>query len=148
AGLGVASAYAERELLAAVRAARSGADVVVVAVHWGVEGSRCPGPEEVRLAGALVGAGASVVLGSHPHVLQPVVAGGGSLVAYSLGNFVFHRREGPQGDSAVLEVRFLGAGIVGHEVLPHVLDRGPPQPAGPEAGARVAAAVSPAACGP
>ncbi|MGH9150541.1 MAG: CapA family protein, partial [Acidimicrobiales bacterium] len=146
-GPGVASGYDERRLLAAVRAARTGADVVVVAVHWGTEGSRCPDATQVRLAAALTGAGASVVLGSHPHVLQPVVPTGSSVVAYSLGNFVFHRREGAAGETAVLEVRFAGAQITEHLAHPHVLDRGPPRPAGGEAAARIATALANPDCG-
>lgn len=141
-GPGIASAYDERRLLAAVRAARAAADVVVVAVHWGREGSPCPDPDQVRLGSALLDAGASVVLGSHPHVLQPVVADARGVLAYSLGNFVFHRRWGPTGESGVLEVRFAGAQVVGHRLHPHVLDAGPPRPAGPERAGRIASAIT------
>ncbi|MGH3370291.1 MAG: CapA family protein, partial [Nocardioidaceae bacterium] len=141
-GPGIASAFLERRLLAAVRAARAGADVVIVAVHWGLEGHACPEPDQERLGAALLDAGASVVLGSHPHVLQPIVADGRSVLAHSLGNFVFHRRQGAMGESGVLEVRFAGAQVVGHRLHPHVLDHGPPRPAGPESAARIAAAIA------
>lgn len=141
-GPGVASAYDERRLLAAVRAAAARADVVIVAVHWGREGSPCPEPAQERLGAALLGAGASVVLGSHPHVLQPIVGDSRGVLAYSLGNFVFHHRRGAPGESGVLEVRFSGRRVVGHRLHPHVLDAGPPRPAGPESAARIAAAAS------
>lgn len=140
---GVASAYDERRLVAAVSAARADADVVIVAVHWGREGSPCPEPVQERLGAALLAAGASVVVGSHPHVLQPVVADERGVLAYSLGNFVFHRRRGATGDSGVLEVRFSGARVVGHRLHPHVLDAGPPRPADAGAAARIQAAVTP-----
>jgi poly-gamma-glutamate synthesis protein (capsule biosynthesis protein) len=77
----------------AVRAAAAQADVVVVSLHWGEEYARQPGPGEEGLARRLADAGAHVVLGHHPHVLQPLELyrrgdGGVSLLAYSLGNFV------------------------------------------------------------
>ncbi len=141
-GPGLASAYDEGRLLAAVRSARAEADVVIVAVHWGREGSPCPEPAQERLGAALLDAGATVVLGSHPHVLQPIRADDRGVIAYSLGNFVFHRRRGPVGESGVLEVRFSGAEVVGHRLYPHVLDAGPPRPADPAAAARIAASVA------
>jgi poly-gamma-glutamate synthesis protein (capsule biosynthesis protein) len=77
----------------AVRAAAAHADAVVVSLHWGVEYARQPGAEDVALAHALADAGALVVLGHHPHVLQPVElyrrsGGGTAVIAYSLGNLV------------------------------------------------------------
>ena len=75
-----------------IASARQQADLVVVSAHWGDEYRREPLPEYEALAAAFVGAGADVVLGHHPHVLQPVrwveARGRRGLVAYSLGNFV------------------------------------------------------------
>ncbi len=76
-----------------VRAAAMAADAVVVSVHWGIEYEQQPRPKEVELAHRLADAGALVVLGHHPHVLQPVELyrrsdGRLSVIAYSLGNFV------------------------------------------------------------
>lgn len=86
---GVASAYQRQRLLDEVAAAKASGAVVIVSVHWGVERSTSPEPYQVDLGHALVDAGASVVLGHHPHVLQPVVRYRGAVIAYSLGNFVF-----------------------------------------------------------
>lgn len=86
---GVASAYDEPRLTDAVREADRLADVVVVSVHWGDELAPQPDATQVRLGRALVDAGADVVVGHHPHVLQPVVRYRGAVIAYSLGNFVF-----------------------------------------------------------
>jgi poly-gamma-glutamate synthesis protein (capsule biosynthesis protein) len=76
-----------------VRAAAAAADAVVVSIHWGVEYAQQPRPEDVELAHRLADAGALVVLGHHPHVLQPVelyrrADGRTAVIAYSLGNFV------------------------------------------------------------
>lgn len=144
---GLASAYDEEAFLTAVAKAKESADVVIVNVHWGTELLPCPDEDVVALGTALIEAGASVVVGSHPHVLQPLVPHGGGLIAFSLGNFVFQQRTSIDGDTGVLEVAFDGKEIVDHRLHPHRLDQGPPRPAGPLDAARIAAAVDPAACG-
>ncbi|WP_243301298.1 CapA family protein [Geothrix oryzisoli] len=78
--------------LAAVREARACADLVVVSVHWGNEYQHQPTKRQRDLARQLVEAGCDLLLGHHPHVLQPAevleVGGRKALVAYSLGNFI------------------------------------------------------------
>lgn len=78
-----------------VEAARSTADFVVVAVHWGTENSTELSSVQKRYAALCAELGVDLVLGSHPHVLQTVewiesdsAAGGRTLVVYSLGNMV------------------------------------------------------------
>lgn len=75
-----------------VKAARAGSDVVVVSLHWGDEYALQPNARQRSIAQALVAAGADLILGHHPHVLQPVerIQAGGreGLVAFSLGNLV------------------------------------------------------------
>jgi poly-gamma-glutamate synthesis protein (capsule biosynthesis protein) len=79
--------------VAVVSAAAAAADAVVVSLHWGVEYAQQPRAPDVELAHRLADAGALVVLGHHPHVLQPVelyrrADGRTAVIAYSLGNFV------------------------------------------------------------
>jgi len=95
----------------AVREARVRADVVVVSLHWGAEYRHEPLARQRQAAAALAEAGASLILGHHPHVLQPVAwVGQGerrALVAYSMGNFIANQDrtyeaasgEVPEGDS-------------------------------------------------
>lgn len=77
---------------AAVAEARKTADAVLVSVHWGDEYSHTPTKRHRQIAEGLVAAGADLVIGHHPHVLQPMelleVGGRKGLVAYSLGNFI------------------------------------------------------------
>jgi poly-gamma-glutamate synthesis protein (capsule biosynthesis protein) len=95
-GVNVMRNGSEQELNAAcarVREARGLADVVVLSLHWGEEYDTRPTPWQQRAARALVEAGADLIIGHHPHVLQPVetvFAGDGrrALVAHSLGNFL------------------------------------------------------------
>ncbi|MBN1145818.1 MAG: CapA family protein [Anaerolineales bacterium] len=80
-----------------VRAARPQADVVIVSVHWGYEYQARPDPAQREMAQALLEAGADIILGHHPHVVQGTqvrpaaqgMTGRDQFVAYSLGNFVF-----------------------------------------------------------
>jgi hypothetical protein len=74
--------------LALVREAAATHDVVVVAMHWGSELVTEPTPFQNRTAHALCAAGAHLVAGSHPHVLQPIVRQGDCVVAHSLGNLL------------------------------------------------------------
>ncbi|NMT63799.1 CapA family protein [Marinobacter orientalis] len=62
---------------------------VVVSIHWGLEYLGYPGPEQLELGRKLVDAGADVIIGHHPHVLQPYEYYNGGLIMYSLGNFLF-----------------------------------------------------------
>ena len=66
-----------------------GCDLVIFAPHWGVEGTYRPTEVQVELAHAAIDAGADIVWGSHPHVLQPIETYNGGIIYYSLGNFSF-----------------------------------------------------------
>jgi len=63
-------------------------DHVIVSLHWGQERFLIPSPAQIEQARALVDAGASMVLGHHPHVLQGVESWRDRPIVYSLGNFV------------------------------------------------------------
>ena len=79
-----------------VRAARRRADVVAVYFHWGIERTFTPTARQRHLASVAFDAGAKVVLGAHPHVLQPFGRPTNRrLVAWSLGNFVFGATDFP-----------------------------------------------------
>jgi hypothetical protein len=70
--------------------ARSHVDVLVVSVHADLEFCQSPSVPRRDAFRAFARAGATLILGHHPHVAQGVELLGGSLIAYSLGNFVFH----------------------------------------------------------
>jgi poly-gamma-glutamate synthesis protein (capsule biosynthesis protein) len=63
-------------------------DVVVVSLHWGEEFVTQPSVDETHLGRAVVDAGATLVVGHHPHVVRPVESYAGGVIAYSLGNLV------------------------------------------------------------
>lgn len=72
-----------------VSALKRKVDLVIVNFHWGIERSNFPEPWQVELAHRAVDAGADVVIGHHPHVLQGMERYNGGVIAYSLGNFIF-----------------------------------------------------------
>jgi poly-gamma-glutamate synthesis protein (capsule biosynthesis protein) len=76
-------------MVAAVRAAAAQADLVVVAIHWGVELDTMPRPEDVERGRAMIAAGADIIFGHHPHRLQPLDVIDGRPIFWSLGNFVW-----------------------------------------------------------
>ena len=83
----------EAQVLAAIKAARAQCDLLVVSIHWGIEYAPAPRPEDADLAHKMLDAGASVIVGHHPHVLQPVETyrtadGRNTVIFYSLGNFL------------------------------------------------------------
>ena len=81
-----------------VARAREQADVVLAAMHWGTENETEPDAQERQWAQLLADLGVDVVLGSHPHVTQPLTwltgaDGNRTLVAYSLGNFIIQHAD-------------------------------------------------------
>lgn len=95
--------------------AQKNADFVVFSAHWGVEGTDRVGDEQRRMAKDLVGWGADLVLGTHPHVLQPcetITRGDGTegLVIYSLGNFLSAQQGWANMAGGLLQVTIQKAG--------------------------------------
>ena len=126
---GIASARPPSRVMESVRAAKDTADVVIAVVHWGVERTTCPNAAQRDFAQELLGAGADAVIGHHPHVLQPIEFANGKLVAYSLGNFIWHPRAGITGETGVLQIDFDAEEIVGWDFHPHLLNNdGAPVP--------------------
>ena len=72
-----------------IRKLREQCDYLVVYVHWGIERKETPEDYQRSLGKQYIDAGADVVIGSHPHVLQGVEYYKGKPIVYSLGNFIF-----------------------------------------------------------
>lgn len=92
-GVGDPASMDEAGVIAAVKAARAQCDFLVVSIHWGIEYAPAPKDEDVAIAHRILDAGASVIVGHHPHVLQPVESyqtadGRNTVIFYSLGNFL------------------------------------------------------------
>ncbi len=64
-------------------------DVLIVSMHSGTEYAKRPNSKQITFAQTAIDAGADIVMGHHPHVLQPIQQYKGKYIFYSLGNFVF-----------------------------------------------------------
>jgi poly-gamma-glutamate capsule biosynthesis protein CapA/YwtB (metallophosphatase superfamily) len=128
---GVARAVSEH-IVADVRRARKQADLVVCWFHWGEELRPEPTWRQQEFAAAALEGGAHVVLGAHPHVLGAVVAPRrGSVVAWSLGNFVFPSFREQTVRTGVLVVHLGAEGVRGHRLVPYRIHGFRPEPVQP-----------------
>jgi poly-gamma-glutamate synthesis protein (capsule biosynthesis protein) len=102
-------------------------DVVIISMHSGVEYQPKPSAAQIAFAHAAIDAGAKLVIGHHPHVVQPREKYRDGLIYYSLGNFVFdqYQREATQ-HGEVVQVSFLGREILEtHEMNVRITASGP-----------------------
>jgi len=83
-------------------------DLVIVNFHWGVERASYPDYYQVNMAHRAVDAGADLVIGHHPHVLQGMERYHDGIIAYSLGNFIFGGNCRRQHDTVVLQLIIRG----------------------------------------
>lgn len=124
---GIAWADLDR-IIEEVAQADAKADAVIVMLHFGYEDMPNYVGDQRDLAYALVDAGADLIVGSHPHVLYPIVEYNGAVIAYSLGNFVFDQSRDGRNTSAILEVEFDETGIAAYRTYPIlILANGVPQ---------------------
>lgn len=83
--------YKRAAVLADIKRARTTVDVLAVSIHWGPELSHWPWDWQVQDAHAYVDAGADLILGHHPHVVQPFEQYKNALIVYSFGDFIFDK---------------------------------------------------------
>ena len=80
-------------------------------MHAGAEKTYVPTKRQTALAHAAVKGGADVVVGTHPHVLQPIEAYQGSVILYSIGNFCFGGNRNPSDkDTVIAQLTVTGTG--------------------------------------
>lgn len=82
-------AWLDQRIEADVKKAKAASDLVVVSFHWGEEYQKEPNSEQKHFAYLAIDSGADLVVGHHPHVIQPIEKYKQGWIAYSLGNFIF-----------------------------------------------------------
>jgi poly-gamma-glutamate synthesis protein (capsule biosynthesis protein) len=82
------SIYSDEQAKADIEKVKDSVDVIIVAMHWGDEYKFVPNAEQIRIAEFLSSLGVNIIIGTHPHVIEPVTYIGDTLVFYSLGNFI------------------------------------------------------------
>ena len=111
----------------AVKDASEKADLVIANIHWGVEYGMTETEAQQQLARNLINWGVDVVIGSHPHVLQPVEKYGDGIIFYSMGNFVFDQGWSRTKDSMVLNYYVDKDGNCSFEITPIRIKDGYPE---------------------
>ena len=87
---GTFDCYRPEMLFEAVRKAKAESDYCIAVLHWGSEGKSTPNEKQLTLSRGAAEAGADLIIGGHPHVLQTIGRVGAVPVVYSLGNYLFH----------------------------------------------------------
>lgn len=98
-------------ILADIRSAKERNGWVIVSFHWGEERKEWPKDYQKKFAHQCIEAGASLVIGHHPHVLQGIERYKNGLIAYSLGNFAFGSWSRNVSDSIILQVELNTTGF-------------------------------------
>ena len=80
----------------------NGAQLIVACCHWGTEKEYYPNENQKKVAHDLIDAGADLVIGNHPHVLQGVEVYNGKVICYSLGNFCFGGNKDPSDKNTMI----------------------------------------------
>ncbi|MCE9596496.1 MAG: CapA family protein [Spirochaetia bacterium] len=94
------------QMIAAVAALRGRVDHIIVNMHWGVEYNPYADLDQQAFARQLVSAGAAAVIGHHPHVPQGIEVDRGSIICYSLGNFLFGSSNPYQRPNLLVQLKF------------------------------------------
>ena len=111
-----------KKMVQDIKRAKEWADVVIVSFHWGWEYADYPTKTDRKTARHAVDAGADLVIGHHPHVVQGVEWYKSKLICYSLGNFIFDQRRVPTRRGLALRCHFAKEGdISAAELLPIII---------------------------
>ena len=105
----VAGAYNTNGVAENIKALKkAGAEVIIACMHWGEEYYYVPNQDQVAIARAAIDAGADIVYGHHPHILQKIEEYKDGIIFYSLGNFSFGGNSNPADkDTAILQQEFI-----------------------------------------
>ncbi len=116
-------------VVAEIRRAKATHGIVIVAFHWGVEHKDSATEEQIADGHRAVDAGADLVLGTHPHVIQAIESYKGKVIAYSLGDFVFDHSQRKAGESFIMTTELGPKGTGRVLIVPTYLGSGNGRPA-------------------
>lgn len=111
-----------------VAKAKKNADLVIVHMHWGEEYDSGFHPRQHDLGHALIDAGADIVIGHHPHVLEPIEVYKQGVIFYSLGNFISDQGWSRTRESILAQYKIQNNGKVELAIHPLVIRDGTPRP--------------------
>jgi poly-gamma-glutamate capsule biosynthesis protein CapA/YwtB (metallophosphatase superfamily) len=113
----------EEEIKSDILEARKQADIIVVTCHWGTEYKNQPDERQKYLGHLIIDAGADLVIGNHPHWIQPVEFYKGKLITYAHGNFIFDQEWSLETKQGVVgKYTFYDNQLVDVEYLPVLIE--------------------------
>lgn len=127
---GIVGAYDPHisEVIVRIEEMKKETDIVILSIHWGVELSATPRKQEMDLGKKLIDAGADIIMGHHPHVLQGVEIYKGKPIFYSLGNFVFGTKNELTSNTMIGQINFIDKDIDNIKIIPCSIIGGRPIP--------------------
>jgi gamma-polyglutamate biosynthesis protein CapA len=93
-------------------------DYIILSIHWGIEQKNVPRSSDRELAHKFIDAGADIIFGHHPHVIQGIEMYKGGLIAYSLGNFAFDMSSSETYRSMILNITLSEGLILDTKIIP------------------------------
>lgn len=106
------------EICEAIECIRDSVNFVLVSIHWGTEYIHIPTKAQIAWAHAMIDAGADLIIGHHPHVLQSIEIYGNRVILYSLGNFVFDQHKTYQRQTGIFSCIFKPGSIDSTSFIP------------------------------
>lgn len=117
------SSAEENKIAKEISDAKKQADVVIVAFHWGDEYTSQPNQRQKNLAHLSIDSGADLIIGNHPHWIQPIEIYHGKFITYAHGNFVFDQFWSEKTlEGVVGKYTFYGDKLIDVEFLPIQID--------------------------
>lgn len=112
--------WESKELISMIKEQKQNGNFVIINCHAGVEYSTKQDASQIELYKKFCDAGADIIFGSHPHVLQPIEMYNNSLIVYSLGNFIFNGMENMPNatDTMIIKVGIINNKIVYYKKYP------------------------------
>ena len=118
----------DAKIIANIKEAKNNADIVIVSYHWGVEYTDVPSQRQIDLAHITIDAGADLILGNHPHWIQPIELYKDKFIIYAHGNFIFDQEWSAETKLGVVgKYTFYDKKLVDVEFVPiRIVDYGQP----------------------
>jgi poly-gamma-glutamate synthesis protein (capsule biosynthesis protein) len=120
-----------KKIIKDIKLIKQKCDFVIVSLHWGIENVFYPSHQQIESAHKLIDAGATIILGHHPHVIQGIERYKHGLIVYSLGNFQFEFNpkecEGKKNKrtnwSVILFLEINEKGLKDYNIIPVKIDK-------------------------
>lgn len=106
------------DILQTINIANDTVDILVIMLHWGTEYQNTPNEWQIELAHKMVDNGADLIIGHHPHILQGIEFYEETPILYSIGNFIFLKKDDEAGKTGAFEIIFENGSFKSGQIYP------------------------------